>query len=107
MLHPAKTRQREVQAPRQTPKVSLWIYPIRCFPLPSWDRNAVSLAHLCWRPTMKTFLLPIAVFLFAARAEATLVDLHNGLVVDTINGIAWTQRGDLSPAEPWDEIQAW
>ena len=54
---------------------------------------------------MKTLL--IALLLIAGRAHATLIDLHNGLVYDSIDGIAWTQNANLSPFSTWDGIQTW
>jgi hypothetical protein len=56
---------------------------------------------------MKTLLVVVVIFLLAARADATLIDLHNGLVYDSIDGVAWTQNANISPFTTWDGIQAW
>jgi hypothetical protein len=52
-------------------------------------------------------LMVAAILLLASLAEATLIDLNNGLVFDSVDNIYWTKDANLSPTLPWDDIVAW
>ncbi len=54
----------------------------------------------------RRWLEKLAIGLFVAAlspslAHATLIDLHNGLILDSANSIYWTQNGSLFPSAPW------
>ena len=49
----------------------------------------------------------MAVLLMAGSAQATLIDRGNGLVYDDVNNISWTQDGNISGLNTWDDQVAW
>jgi hypothetical protein len=57
---------------------------------------------------MKKLLAALIVLVaIASGAEATLIDLHNGLVLDTFNGIYWTQNANMRGPDTWPNQLAW
>lgn len=51
-------------------------------------------------------LLIAAMLLFSFRAEATLIDLNNGLVLDSAQNIYWTKNAGLIPSAVWQDVAA-
>lgn len=56
---------------------------------------------------MKNIILTAVLLLTLTDANATLIDLQNGLIYDNVSNVYWTQDAFLSPIDTWFADVAW